>query len=91
MAKYLSRRVIRTPQSRLTSDRYQYLGLEQAEPNLGDPPGSSPPVGVQYVLVSVDTNPGARYWTPLPAGTTEKGITVRDEGNIVGSAGSITQ
>ena len=92
MAKYLSRRVIRTPQSRLTPDRYQYLGLNQAEPNLGDPPGDiSPPIGVQYILVSIDTEPGGRYWIPLPAGIVDKGITVRDEGTIVGTANSITQ
>ena len=38
MPKYLSGRVKRTPQGSLTTDRYQYLGLDQAEPNLGDPP-----------------------------------------------------
>ncbi len=35
--KYLSGRVERTSQSDLTTDRYEYLGLEQTEPNLGDP------------------------------------------------------
>ena len=91
MAKYLSRRVIKTPQSRLTSDRYQYLGLNQAEPNLGDPPGDSPPIGQQYILVAVDTDPGRRYWQQLPPGVLDRGITVRDEGTVVGLAGSITQ
>ena len=38
MPKYLSGRVKRTPQDKLTEDRYLYLGLDQAEPNLGDPP-----------------------------------------------------
>ena len=91
MAKYLSRRVIKLPQERLTADRYQYLGLNQAEPNLGDPPGDSPPIGQQYILVAVDTNPGRRYWQQLPPGVIDRGITVRDEGDIVGLAGSITQ
>lgn len=91
MAKYLSRRVIRTPQSRLTSDRYDYLGLNQAEPNLGNPGDVSPPIGVQFILVAVDTDPGKRYWITLPAGVVDKGITVRDEGTIVGTANSITQ
>ena len=64
MPKYLSGRVRRTPQSALTTDRYQYLGLEQAEPNLGDPSGVLPavPVGQQYEVVSVISNPGERYW-----------------------------
>ena len=35
--KYLSGRVQRTPQDQLKEDRYKYLNLEQAEPNLGDP------------------------------------------------------
>ena len=50
MPKYISGRVKRTPQSKLTDDRYTYLGLEQAEPNLGDPTLSLPsvPVGQQY-------------------------------------------
>ena len=37
MAKYLSGRVKRVPQSQLTDDRYQSLALNQTEPNLGDP------------------------------------------------------
>jgi hypothetical protein len=37
MPKYLSGRVPRTPQSGITSDRYEFIGLEQTEPNLGDP------------------------------------------------------
>ena len=94
MAKYLSRRVVRTPQSRLTPDRYQFLGLNQAEPNLGDPPGDELPIGPQYMLVSVDGYPGERYWVTIPPGQIELGITVRDEGEIIGGLagiGSITQ
>ena len=37
MPKYLSGRAKRVPQDRLSEDRYQYLGLDQAEPNLSDP------------------------------------------------------
>ena len=36
--KYISGRVKRTPQDQLREDRYKYLNVEQAEPNLGDPP-----------------------------------------------------
>ena len=62
MPKYLSGRAKRTPQNRLTDDRYQYLALEQAEPNIGDPPSASGtpgiPAGTQYQMVSVLSNPG---------------------------------
>ena len=37
MPKYLSGRSKVTPQSKLQSDRYRYLSIENAEPNLGDP------------------------------------------------------
>ena len=94
MARYLSRRSVRTPQSRLTPDRYQYLSINQAEPNLGDPPGNQLPIGQQYMLVSLAEYPGERYWVSIPPGQIELGITVRDEGQIIGGnagIGSITQ
>ena len=34
---FLSKRVKRRDQSGITSDRYEFLGLDQAEPDLGDP------------------------------------------------------
>ena len=37
MSKLVSGRVKKLPQSEITSDRYEFLGLEQAEPDLGDP------------------------------------------------------
>ena len=93
MARYLSRRVARTPQSRLTPDRYQFLGLNQSEPNLGDPPGDSLPIGSQYMLISLLEHPGERYWVAVPPGLIELGITVRDQDNIISGyagIGSIT-
>ena len=84
MPKYLSGRVKRTPQSALTEDRYQYLGLEQAEPNLGDPPESdSLPSGTQYQIVSLLERPGERFWVPVGGGIIPGSITVRDEGLII--------
>ena len=67
MAKYLSGRVKRTPQDRLTDDRYTYLGLEQTEPNLGDPSFTQAqiPAGSQYQLISVVGSPGERFWICL--------------------------
>ena len=95
MPKYLSGRAKRTPQNRLTDDRYQYLGLEQAEPNIGDPPTASGtpgiPAGTQYQMVSVLSNPGERYWVPVGGGIIPGSISVYDEGSLVGTVSSITQ
>ena len=73
MPKYNSGRVKRFDQTGITSDRYQYLGLEQAEPDLGDPTvGVSsigvniPPPGEQYVLAAVKGQIGKRYWITPP-------------------------
>lgn len=83
MPRLLSGRVGITSYAGLTTDRYSYLGLEQAEPNLGLPANNN------FVLYG-DTD-GNRYWDALtPAGTVD-GITVEDEGvTPVGFAGSIT-
>jgi ribosomal protein S8 len=69
MAKLVSGRVKRFPQTGITSNRYQFLGLEQVEPNLGDPlvgpssVGLNPvPSGDKYILVSVPGYNGSRYW-----------------------------
>ena len=95
MPKYLSGRVKRTPQNRLTDDRYQYLGLDQAEPNIGDPPSASGtpniPPGQQYQVVSVLSNPGERYWVPIGGGIIPGSLSVFDEGSLVGTLSSITQ
>ena len=69
MTKYNSGRVKRFPQTGITSDRYEYLGLEQAEPDLGDPiigvssVATNPfPSGItipapHYVLTAVEDTP----------------------------------
>jgi hypothetical protein len=71
MAKIISGRVKKTPQSGITSDRYEFLGLEQAEPDLGDPligpsavSANPAPPGDQYVLLNVGGQTGKRYWVP---------------------------
>ena len=72
MYKYTSGRTKKTPRTGLTSDRYEFLGLEQAEPDLGDPligPSSVganpyPAGGTQYVLVAYSNKTGKRYWVP---------------------------
>ena len=55
MPKYLSGRVKRTPQNRLSDARYQYLGLDQAEPNMGDPPTTSGTPATVNVFLSGET------------------------------------
>ena len=84
MPKYLSGRQKRRPQDQLSDDRYQYLGLDQAEPNLSDPlVSASPPSGSQYQLVAVPGYPGKRYWVPIGGGLIPGAISVFDEGAIV--------
>jgi len=101
---FLSKRVKKKVTSGLTSDRYQFLGLDQAEPDLGDPLVGPSSVGVKpytgsvnnlYVLVADNTGSGNRYWTPqssiISGGTVSPGsITVRNKGSIVGSVNQIT-
>ena len=99
MPKYLSGRSKVTPQSGLQSDRYRYLSIENAEPNLGDPlvgPSSVAikpiPPGQQYIVVSVEGSaPGERYWIPNQGGIIPGSISVFDEGILVGALSSITQ
>jgi hypothetical protein len=95
MAKYLSGRSKRTPQSGLRNDRYRYLGVNQTEPNLGDPvlPGPVLPVGQQYQSVSIIGYPGERYWVPISGGLIPGSISIYDEGLITppGGVSSITQ
>ena len=92
MPKYLSGRAKRVPQDQLSEDRYQYLGLEQAEPNLSDPLVSpSVPSGAQYQLVAVPAYPGKRYWVPVGGGLVPGAITIFDEDSPVSSSSSITQ
>lgn len=98
MAKIISGRVKKTPQSGITSDRYEFLGLEQAEPDLGDPlVGPSAvsvnphPPGVQYVLANVGGN-GKRYWIRsselVPPGLEPGSFTVYNNDIQVGIANS---
>ena len=84
MPKYFSGRNKRTPQSGLTTDRYQYLSIEQAEPNLGDPPEiDNIPTGNRYQVISVQNHPGERYWLPIGGGVQPGAITVREEETIL--------
>ena len=103
MAKYFSSSVLsgkrrKPPRERLDEQRYRYLGLENAEPDLGDPTvgpsseGANPvKSGDQYIVVAVDGFPGERFWIPNQGGLIPGSISVFDETNLVGSLSSITQ
>ena len=92
MVKYLSGRQKLRPSDKLTEDRYQYLGLDQAEPNLADPVTSpGVPSGLQYQLVAVTGYEGRRYWVPVGGSLQPGAITIFDEGSPVSSASSVTQ
>ena len=95
MPKYLSGRVKRRDQAYLSTDRYQFLGLDQTEPNLGDSPGieGSPniPAGQQYQIVSLIERPGERFWVPIGGGIIPGSISIFDETSVVGTINSITQ
>ena len=95
MPKYLSGRVKRTDQAYLSTDRYQFLGLEQAEPNLADPPpggtSSGIPVGQRSQIISVQGFPGERFWVPVEGGIIPGAVSVFEEGTLVGGLSSTTQ
>jgi len=93
MPKYISGRSKKRPQDQLSDDRYQYLAVDQAEPNLGDPvfPGETPPFGTQYITVSIEGYPGERYWIPNQGGIIPGSITIFDENVLVGGVSSTTQ
>ena len=49
MARLLSGRVVKTPNYAVPGDRYTLLGLQDAEPNLGNPTG-----GDSVLLSTID-------------------------------------
>ena len=104
--EFQSKRVKKRLKTDLNEDRYGYLSLDQAEPDLGDPlvgPSSIgakpfPDTGQAYILASfsntgIDTN---RFWVPpssltgLGLGLVPGAVTIRDEGVLVGAANSFT-
>jgi hypothetical protein len=104
--EFQSKRVRKNTQSGLSSTRYKYLSLDEAEPDLGDPvigpssTGAKPyPVGADaFILASfggTDRGP-SRYWVPpssltgLGLGLVPGAMTIRDEGLLVGAANSFT-
>ena len=79
MARLLSGKVKVTSPTDVTTDRYEFLDLPQAEPNLGVPEIDN------YVLTS-DTD-GNRTWTPAGIGITA--IRVADDNTFIGAASTV--
>lgn len=83
-SEFLSKRVKKVPNIGLSTTRYKYLSLEQAEPDLGDPLVGPSSVGARgaypqrdaYILASFgqqnEENP-SRYWVP-PGALTGLGL-----------------
>jgi Chaperone of endosialidase len=92
MAKYGSGSKKVTPNAGLRTSRYQYLALEDAEPNLGFTSEKVLPIKDNYYqLVSFDGGTVYdRYWQVAPAGIIT-GISIFDEGLIVGTGNSINK
>ena len=101
--EFLSKRVKKRPLTGLTTDRYDFLGLDQAEPDLGDPlvgPSSvganpAPLVGTQYVLTAYQNQLGKRYWIAsnsiVSPGLIPGSFTVFDNNVQVGAANSFNR
>ena len=100
---FLSKRVKKKSQTGLTTDRYEFLGLDQAEPDLGDPlvglssVGANPaPIGgSKYVLIAAGGNTGKRYWVDTSnlssTGLIPGSFTVFNNNNQVGAANSFNK
>ena len=82
MARLLSGRVKVTPPSGVSTDRYSYLKLEEAEPNAGAPSLDG------QVLASLTD--GTRFWKAAPGASAISGITIKNNGSVVGTAESVT-
>ena len=95
MPKYISGRFKKTPQSALPADRYRYLSVGDAEPNLGDSPTNQGtpnlPTGQQYIVVGFRDRPGERFWIPNQGGLIPGSFSIFEEGILVGGLSSTTQ
>lgn len=86
MTRYISGKKKVTPFLGLSTNRNRYLGLEQAEPNLGYPGEKIVPISsVYYSLVTINNGTVYdRYWI-------EPGIYVQDENNLVGAGNTFSK
>lgn len=93
MARFLSGRENLKEFSGLSSDRHLYLSLDEAEPNLGFPGEKQLAVASRYfTLVTVENGTTYdRYWTESAPSELTTGITIFDEGILVGTANSVSR
>ena len=106
MGKLVSGRIQKLPQSGITSDRYEFLGVNQAEPDLGDPLVGVSSIGAKpkpisgdvYVLAAYSSKSisgvgSNRYWvstSDLPQGSIPGSVSVFNNDVQVGLANSFT-
>ena len=91
--RYLSGRSKIIGFSGLSTDRHLYVEPGQVEPNLGFPGEKSLPVSsTYYKLITVDNGSTFdRYWQEdLPA-TLVNGVSIFDEGTLVGTANTVSK
>lgn len=85
LSQLLSNRVEKTPATDVSADRYQFLALSEAEPDLGVPSGNG------YLLTS--TTAGARSWvdpaTNLTAPGSNTQVIFNNSGVLAGAAGLV--
>ena len=85
--RYLSGRSKIIGFSGLSTDRHLYVEPGQVEPNLGFPGEKSLPAsGTYYKLITVPNgNTYDRYWQEDTPATLVNGISIFDEGTLVGT------
>ena len=91
--RYLSGRSKIIGFSGLSTDRHLYVEPGQVEPNLGFPGEKSLPAsGTYYKLITVPNgNTYDRYWQEDSPATLVNGITIFDEGTLVGTANTVSK
>ena len=91
--RYLSGRSKIIGFSGLSTDRHLYVESGQVEPNLGFPGEKSLPVSsTYYKLITVDNGSTFdRYWQEDTPATLVNGISVFDEGTLVGTANTVSK
>ncbi len=93
MARFLSGRENLKEFSGLSSDRHLYLSLDEAEPNLGYPGEKQIAAAARYfTLVTVENGTTYdRYWVESAPAELTAGISIFDEGILVGTANSVSK
>ena len=91
--RYLSGRVKIVNNAGLHSDRHLYVHPGEVEPNLGFYGEKTLPIADNYYQLVTINNGTAydRYWTDLPPQTLANGISIFDEGTLVGTANSVSK